>query len=597
MRAGELVAGRYRLDKQLGAGGNGVVWRATDTRLNRVTALKQALSYESAGASVRIELLKREAEILARLNHPYIVTLHDVIFSDNVWWMVMEYAPGHSLADHGTLSVAQVAAIGVQLADALDALHAKEILHRDIKPANVLISDDGRAKLGDFGISRDVRGSATLTATDGLFAGTPGYLAPEVARGDEPSAASDVFSLGATLFAAIEAESPFGATDNQLAAIRRAAEAEIAVPKSAGELGPVLTRLLAADPALRPNAAEARRLLGEIAGPGVVIEPLRPLPDPPRRRLTRGRAAVGAGALALLLGVGTWWWIPTASGNPDPTDVLGDTRTVDPCALLDPATLDGYGKATLEGEKQNFNRCDIDVAGDGEDGAVLVSAEFELTDEHPAGPVKRVRGFDVVRVGADGGSCERVVPLIGDNVLSIVAERHIDKEYDLCGMADKVTAHAVDVLAKGELPRRDPAPSAASLINEHACDLLDSDGLSEFPGAETKNRVAGFGDWTCNWHSVSDGGTVSVMFDRDDPKNETEGESHTLSGRLAFIRPEAWGDDTCMGRIIYRHYSDGRSQPKVELVSVLMRGPQSSEELCEVTMKLTTAVAAKLPAV
>lgn len=203
----------------------------------------------------------------------------------------------------------------------------------------------------------------------------------------------------------------------------------------------------------------------------------------------------------------------------------------------------------------------------------------------------------MVKVGADGGRCERVVPLIDDNVLSIVAERHNDKEYDLCGMADKVTTHAVDVMSKGELPRRDPAPSDASLINERACDLLDADGLSEFPGADTKNHVAGFGDWSCDWHSVSSGSTVSISFDRDDPRNETEGESHTMSGRLAFIRPEAWGENTCIGRIIYRHYADGRSQPKVEMVNVLMRGEQPSEELCEVTMKLTAAVAAKLPAV
>ncbi|HZE37255.1 MAG TPA: serine/threonine-protein kinase, partial [Stackebrandtia sp.] len=228
------MAGRYRIDRQLGSGGNGVVWRATDQRLHRQVALKQALSNDSVGVGERVARLKREAEILARLNHPYVVTLFDVVCSDNVWWLVMEYATGHSLAEQGRLSVEQAAAVGVQLANALEALHAKGILHRDIKPANVLISDDGRAKLGDFGISRDVRGAATLTATDGLFAGTPGYLAPEVAQGDEPSEASDVFSLGATLFAAVEGESPFGATDNQLATLRRTAEGEVAAPERAG---------------------------------------------------------------------------------------------------------------------------------------------------------------------------------------------------------------------------------------------------------------------------------------------------------------------------------------------------------------------------
>lgn len=179
MRAGQIVGGRYRLEERLGAGGHGEVWRAVDLQLDdRPVALKRALLGGDAAAAAKV---RREAGILASVNHPNVVTVHDA-FHDEDQWIVMEYVPGRPLSELGTVTVEQAARFGAQLAGGLAAAHAVGVLHRDIKPANVLITDQGFAKLADFGISRNVHAEATLTAT-GAVTGTPGYVAPEVVRG------------------------------------------------------------------------------------------------------------------------------------------------------------------------------------------------------------------------------------------------------------------------------------------------------------------------------------------------------------------------------------------------------------------------------
>src|SRR5262249_7167818 len=156
-----------------------------------------------------------------------VVTLHDLVDHDGDLWLVMEYVPARSLAAIGTLSPDRVARIGVQLAGALEAVHAAGVVHRDVKPSNVLVTEDGPAKLSDFGISRANYGETTLTHSIEI-AGTPGYLAPEVAHGSDATPASDVFSLGATLFAAVEGVPPVGTAGNPLVLVRRAANGEIA---------------------------------------------------------------------------------------------------------------------------------------------------------------------------------------------------------------------------------------------------------------------------------------------------------------------------------------------------------------------------------
>lgn len=252
MHSGQLVVGRYRLEEQVGRGGNGTVWRATDEELGRTVAVKRALPRDD-GQQVRLQ--RREAKILAKLNHPNVVTLYDMVNDGAEWWLVMEYIPARSLAEHGTLPPDRVARIGAQIARALQAVHAAGVLHRDIKPGNVLLFGDDHAKLGDFGISQVVEGDATLNDT-ALVVGTPGYLAPEVANGEDPTRASDVFSLGAMLFAAVEGRSPYGVSGNPLVLIRRAAAGDIARPGAPRRRRPNAS--WRTPPTCRRNAARSR---------------------------------------------------------------------------------------------------------------------------------------------------------------------------------------------------------------------------------------------------------------------------------------------------------------------------------------------------
>ncbi|MDT7594958.1 MAG: eukaryotic-like serine/threonine-protein kinase [Pseudonocardiales bacterium] len=266
---GELIAGHYRVLDRIGVGGMGVVWRAMDLRLQRVVAVKQLLVQPKlsprASDEARARAL-REARIAARLHHPNAIVVYDVAEHEGEPCLVMEYLPSRSLAavlaERGCLAVPEVASIGRQIASALAAAHAAQIVHRDVKPGNILITDDGTAKITDFGVSR-AAGDVTVTQT-GMMAGTPAYLAPEVARGQVPTPASDVFSLGATLYASVEGRGPFGDTDNPLALLHAVAGGQVRPPWQAGALSAVLMRLLATDPAQRPGMHRASQELGAV---------------------------------------------------------------------------------------------------------------------------------------------------------------------------------------------------------------------------------------------------------------------------------------------------------------------------------------------
>ncbi|NGY58582.1 serine/threonine protein kinase [Lentzea sp. NEAU-D13] len=287
----------------------GVVWRARDEVLAREVAVKQLITGDHQRAM-------REARNAARLHHPHAIAVFDVISDDELPWIVMEYLPSLSLsaliAERGPLKPAQAASIGAKVASALAAAHAAGLVHRDIKPGNVLIGHDGTVKITDFGISK-ASGDGTMTDT-GMISGTPAYLAPEVARGEQPDAASDVFSLGATIYAAIEGESVFGPSDNSFGLIYRAASGQLRDPKNAGELTPLLNRLLAVDPKDRPTAQEAADKLA--AEP----QPSQPLPIPAPRRLKppNRRILVILSVIAVLAvggGAAAAYWSGTHTAN------------------------------------------------------------------------------------------------------------------------------------------------------------------------------------------------------------------------------------------------------------------------------------------
>ncbi|MFC4000960.1 protein kinase [Prauserella oleivorans] len=248
----------------------GIVWRAVDERLERSVAVKQIITQpglsEAERANVRQRAM-REAKNAARFQHPNAIVVFDIAEHAGDPCLVMEYLPSRSLsailAEHGTLPVPEVARIGEQVAAALVAAHRAGIVHRDIKPGNILIDDNGTCKITDFGISR-ASGDLTLTQT-GLIGGTPAYLAPELARGADPTPASDVFSLGATLYHAIEGVPPYGDNTNQLALLYSAANGKVNPPTRSGAATALLMSLLRTEPDERPTMSEARERLASLA--------------------------------------------------------------------------------------------------------------------------------------------------------------------------------------------------------------------------------------------------------------------------------------------------------------------------------------------
>lgn len=268
---GGAVAGRYRLGRRIGSGAMGIVWEAHDEVLNRTVAAKQVLlqpgqtETEANDAKRRV---MREGRIAARLQHPNAVSVFDVVDDgDGMPWLVMEYVPSKSLAallrEEGWMPPTEAARIGMHVASALAAAHAAGVVHRDVKPANVLLGSDGTVKITDFGISRAV-GDGQITAT-GMLVGTPAYLAPEIAKGQEPTSASDVFSLAATLYFAVEGVPPFGLNDNPLALLHKVSSGEINPPTQAGPLTGLLLAMLGTEPSERLSMLKVRGAMSAIA--------------------------------------------------------------------------------------------------------------------------------------------------------------------------------------------------------------------------------------------------------------------------------------------------------------------------------------------
>ncbi|WP_030318544.1 serine/threonine-protein kinase [Streptomyces flavochromogenes] len=262
---GLLLAGRYRLGESIGRGGMGKVWRAHDEVLHRVVAVKELTAGRFVAEADRLVLharTQKEARAAARITHPGVVTVHDVLEHDDRPWIVMQYVDGPSLADaakeKGTIDPHEAARIGLHVLGALRAAHAAGVLHRDVKPGNVLLARDGSVLITDFGIAA-IEGDATITRT-GELVGSIDYLAPERVRGGDPGPASDLWSLGATLYTAVEGASPFRRT-SPISTMQAVVAEEPPYPEKAGPLAPVIVALLRKDPAQRPLADEAGRML------------------------------------------------------------------------------------------------------------------------------------------------------------------------------------------------------------------------------------------------------------------------------------------------------------------------------------------------
>ncbi|MFG1944530.1 protein kinase [Nonomuraea sp. NPDC048826] len=259
------VGNRYRLVESLGEGGMGVVWRAYDELLDRTVAIKE-VRYSGVGEAQRAELNRRtirEARAAGRLDHPSVVVIHDVVEEDGRPWIVMQLVRSRSLAevirDDGPLPAPRAAMIGARVLDALRAAHATGVLHRDVKPENVLLADDGRVVLTDFGIAT-LESESGLTAT-GSLVGTPAYMPPERLNGEPARPESDLWSLGATLYAAVEGAPPFR-RESWAATVAAVLRDAVEPPRRAGALTPVIMGWLQRDPGARMPADQAAHLLG-----------------------------------------------------------------------------------------------------------------------------------------------------------------------------------------------------------------------------------------------------------------------------------------------------------------------------------------------
>jgi serine/threonine protein kinase len=283
-----MVAGRYAIGEVLGRGGMGTVWSATDKVLQRQVALKEvtfSIHLTDEEREVLRERTMREARAAARLDHPCVTHVFDVVEEDGRPWLVMEHVSARSLQEiveeQGPLPPPVVARIGLDVLAALEAAHAEGIVHRDVKPANVLVSSDGRARLTDFGIATTT-GDSSLT-TQGALIGSPSYMAPERAAGGQPGGSVDLWSLGATLYTAVEGRLAFDRGD-PVATLMAVATEPPEQPRLAGPLTPVLMGLLTKDPAQRATPAQARRDLQAVAAGGEPTWTPGPPPGPPPAR-------------------------------------------------------------------------------------------------------------------------------------------------------------------------------------------------------------------------------------------------------------------------------------------------------------------------
>jgi tRNA A-37 threonylcarbamoyl transferase component Bud32 len=613
---GQLISGRYRLVEQIGSGGMGVVWRARDEKLDQTVALKQA-QLNSPTAQRR---LRREARIAAGITHPNVVTFHEAVDGEGgELWLVMEYVPSQSLSellDGGrTLSERQVRAIGMQLAGALEALHAQGIMHRDVKPGNVLITESGLVKLTDFGISRSVAGDETATET-AAAGGTPGYLAPEVANGGDPTPASDVFSLGATLFAGVEGGSPFGG-ENPYVMLRRAAAAEMAAPKRADELAPALSSLMSPDPADRPTAAGARELLeAALPGTGDDTVPVMPLP-PVRRRRRRILAAATVMAAVVVVAVVLVIVVPdrsvkTAAPPAAPAKTssavpvvpakaelsTGDVRTADPCGLVDPAAFSSFGDSGVDPAYGNFDRCDVLVQRSG-GRTIDVETQWVVppaAGDTPQGTTTKSGSFPVVRGTLADGECDRTLVLPDKYLIAISAKESDSDSVDLCAVADVATSMASKVLDTKGIPRRSSPFPADSLAKLDACALLDTATLSHVSKVDAPTVSPGFGNWGCKWDSTDSDNAVFVVFDQGQPPaSPDDGHQVKVSGHSAFVLTDDYAQDTCQARVVDRSFTNANGDQAAETVLVVVYGKGPSSGLCAPATQLAGAVAAKLP--
>ncbi|MFD5293589.1 protein kinase [Streptomyces mutabilis] len=652
MRSGDRFADRYVLKEVIGAGRGGDVWLAHDTVVGQDVALKPERADGESDTAVR-RLLGEPRAMAKFRGHPHVVTLFDVVTvpqdedgdgagaGDGVggptYWFVMEYVTGGGLDRRPPVSPRRAARIGAQLADALTALHESGVVHCDVKPANIGLTRQGDAKLLDFGAAYRIGGTETITV-NGPFSFTPDYAAPELARGNVPRPASDVFCLAATLHALVTGAPPRGGApvedpassetgdDGEEAERLRYWKAEqgvVEVDAAVGPLYPVLAAMLRRDPRQRPDAAEAGRLLEEIAGADPRTAGSAAAADTVtgRRRLRRPLIAAAVGLSAVLAlglvvlpdtgddgkagpGAGPSR-LETHASDGERRALIGDPHTADVCALADPAALEGFGDGDVHVDVDygNFDRCDVLV---GIDDRTRIDVSVSLLQGSPPEGTKPSR--TVGRVGvredeAESDECRLLLTSGSDTDGTLVGIRVnmgkgtvVGGRATLCTVADKAATGAAEVLNRGPVPRRSPGYPRTSLAWKDACELLDAEALSAVPGLKADVPEVGVANWSCEWSSDVDELDVEVSFFRDQPKSAEGGATAAeLSGYRTIVEPDDDGD-TCAVFVEYRRYSGQGAETAAEMVRLDVGGQRPADRLCTTATGLAASAAAALRA-
>jgi hypothetical protein len=561
MERGDLIAGQYRLDGEVGSGGTAEVWRATEQGSNAAIALRRVrLSHLAPDERERgAQRLRAEAAIASLLDHPNIASVYRMVEHGGEPWLVMRYVSAPDLAELTAarpLTPRRAAGLGAQVAGALAYAHSPGlgVVHGAVTPRDVHVGQGDHVTLTGFGIS----------SREGDDPARAAFLAPEVANGLEGGPQADVFSLGATLYAAVEGRSVWGDGDPEQMH-RAAMKGVVEPPRQAGALGPVLMRMLESRPRERPTAAEVARLLAEVAGS-----------ESTDRRVERtgGRrwlwiAVAAVAAVAVAAGLVVWLRPPTgvAVGAAAAGPVLGDPATADPCSLLRPEPLDRFGQTLLEADAGNFDRCDVTIDS-GQDRSTVQLQFAQAGAALPEGVPEERDGMVIVRGTPVNGECVRTLRLSDGNDVRVVARPVRGALPDPCAVADVATDTAVAVLVSGPIPRRAAPFDPGSLAAVDACGLLDRATVATVPGLETVDPDPGFAGWDCDWENLTTGASVEVAYDRNRGGiGRNAGNRVQIAGREAAARRDEDGGG-CDVQILHRPYTDKRGYPSGELLIV-----------------------------
>ncbi|MFJ2084984.1 protein kinase [Micromonospora chokoriensis] len=430
----QLVADRYRLLSPLGQGGMGRVWKARDEVLHRDVAIKELVPPPGLTDEERREMRERslrEARAIARLNHANVVRIFDVLRTDGDPWIVMEYVASKSLqdtlAEDGPVSVARTVEIGLGVLGALSAAHKAGVMHRDVKPGNVLLGEDGRVVLTDFGLAT-IPGDPNVTRT-GMVLGSPAYISPERARDGTAGPEADLWSLGATLYAAVEGKSPY-ARPSAIGTLAALATEPIPPPKNAGPLKAVLNGLLRKDPNERITAEVAERLLRRAGGkrsrgislldgvrrpgPNGPREPRPPLVPAPRPAESVDRpvspppaAAASVAAVTPAVDAAPAEATTPPAADATPTAVVSSGVDPDPAASEPTATIDRPASADADPTA----KVTATSATTG-DGTTNDDDEPTVVDGPPVAPVQRKPSTPTALMPPVGPSGRAAVPLL-----------------------------------------------------------------------------------------------------------------------------------------------------------------------------------------